>query len=163
MRHGLNRVLEGALVVLFVVLVLDVSWQVISRYALGAPSAFTEEVARFLFLWLAFVGAAYVTGQRGHLAIDLLSGPTQSERARRAVRVAVFASSLSFSAGVLGFGGVSLVVTSATLGQISPVLGLPLWVVYAVVPVAGGLMSFFLVSDFSMSPEPTEPTGRGAA
>lgn len=67
-----NRVMAIFSVLLSAVLVVCVVWQVISRYVLGAPSIVTDELARFLFMWVGLIGAAYATGLKRHLAIDLL-------------------------------------------------------------------------------------------
>ena len=49
-EHKLNRILEVALVILMSLLVLDVLWQVTSRYILSSPSSFTDELAGFLLI-----------------------------------------------------------------------------------------------------------------
>lgn len=67
-----NRVIAIFSVLLSAILVVCVVWQVISRYVLGAPSIVTDELARFLFMWVGLIGAAYATGLKRHLAIDLL-------------------------------------------------------------------------------------------
>lgn len=48
LRTVIDRLLQAGLIISFTVLALCVIWQVISRYALGNPSIFTEEVSRFL-------------------------------------------------------------------------------------------------------------------
>jgi TRAP-type C4-dicarboxylate transport system permease small subunit len=66
--------LLGTLVTVFMgILVLNVLWQVISRFILGHPSSFTDELAGYLLIWVGLLGAAYATGQKQHLAIDLIS------------------------------------------------------------------------------------------
>ncbi len=75
-----DRALEATLVGLFGTLLLAVVWQVVSRYLMGAPSSFTEEVARFSFIALSLLGAAYVAGQQGHLAVGLLSESAELTR-----------------------------------------------------------------------------------
>ena len=69
---AMNKVLSLFCISLSSVLVLSVSWQVFSRYVLNSPSTFTDEVSRFLFIWVGLMGAAYTMGQKRHLAIDLL-------------------------------------------------------------------------------------------
>ena len=71
-QHKLNRVLEVFLVFLVSILVIDVLWQVFSRYLLSSPSSFTDELAGFLLIWVGVLGAAYVAGRQEHLAIDIL-------------------------------------------------------------------------------------------
>jgi len=53
----LDVTLRWALVLLAIVMVITVSWQVFSRYALRAPSSLTEEIARFQLIWLGLLGA----------------------------------------------------------------------------------------------------------
>ena len=71
-REVIEKALEWLLVFLMSVLVLDVLWQVFSRYILSSPSSYTDELAGFLLIWVGLFGAAYVAGKREHLAIDLL-------------------------------------------------------------------------------------------
>ncbi|MDW2244928.1 TRAP transporter small permease, partial [Vibrio sp. 1287] len=69
----INRGLAAFTVSLSTFLVFCVVWQVLSRYVLGKPSTVTDELARYLFMWVALIGAAYTTGLKRHLAIDLLT------------------------------------------------------------------------------------------
>ena len=72
MADRAERVLAWVLVVLMSVMVIDVSWQVASRFVFRAPSSFTEELAGFLLIWIGLLGAAYGFRTRAHLGIDLL-------------------------------------------------------------------------------------------
>lgn len=72
-RKRLDKILGHTLVFIMAVMVVNVLWQVISRYGLGTPSSFTDELARFLMIWIGVLGAAYVAGHNGHVAIDVLA------------------------------------------------------------------------------------------
>jgi len=146
MRRLLDKVLERLLVLLMAVLVLDVLWQVFSRFALRAPSSFTDELARFLFIWIGLLGAAYVTGQRLHLAIDLLAERLSAKSARRLDKIVQLAV-LLFALAVLVVGGGRLVYITFTFNQISPTLQIPLGYVYSVVPLSGLLIAFYAIAD----------------
>ena len=50
-KNKLNRVLEFILIIVLGVMVLNVSWQVFSRYVLANPSSFTDELARYIMIW----------------------------------------------------------------------------------------------------------------
>ena len=71
--HAVDTVLKWFLASLMAAIVLVVSWQVISRFVLNAPSSITEELSRTLLIWIGMVGAAfaYRTGQ--HLGLDILT------------------------------------------------------------------------------------------
>ena len=58
MRKALDIILERILIMLMVLMVFDVVWQVASRYLIGIPSTFTDELAGFLLIWLGLLGAA---------------------------------------------------------------------------------------------------------
>lgn len=62
MRKIIDRSLEYVLMALLSVLVIDVLWQVASRYVLTAPSSMTDELAGYLLIWVGLLGAAYVSG-----------------------------------------------------------------------------------------------------
>lgn len=69
-QHGVE-----ALAGLMFVIILWLSWlQVFRRYALDNPATWTEEVARVLLVWMAFLAAAAATRDESHLAVDLLIG-----------------------------------------------------------------------------------------
>ena len=48
--------------------------QIISRYIFGYTFEWSEELARFLFVWVVFIGSALIIGDKGHMAVTLLSG-----------------------------------------------------------------------------------------
>ena len=66
-KNGIDKVLTWVCVVLFAALVLDVMWQVVTRQILNNPSAWSEELAKYLFIWLGLFGASLVFGERGQI------------------------------------------------------------------------------------------------
>ncbi|HLW08612.1 MAG TPA: TRAP transporter small permease subunit, partial [Marinilabiliaceae bacterium] len=59
-RQRIDKILEFFLVVLMGTLVINVVWQVLSRFVFKNPSSFTDELATFLLIWVGLAGAAYV-------------------------------------------------------------------------------------------------------
>jgi len=143
LARRLQRALETLLVALFVMMVLNVTWQVASRFLFRSPSAWTEEMARFLLIWLGLLGACLAWRRRQHLAIRVLE---RDARPGAPGRLGLVATVL-FGAGVLGLGGGRLVWLTALLGQRSAALGWPLAVVYSVVPLAGAILVLFAATD----------------
>lgn len=144
---SLNRAIEVLLIVIFSLLVLDVLWQVFGRYVLNKSFSFTEEFARFALIWLTILGAAYLNGKREHLAMDywLNKLPPEGRAARRRL-IEIFMA--AFALLVMVIGGGNLVYTTLRLGQVSPAIGVPLGVVYAIVPLSGLLIIFFSIYNF---------------
>ena len=143
-QHTLNRVLEIFLVLLMTVLVLDVLWQVFSRYLLSSPSSFTDELAGFLLIWVGVLGAAYVAGRKEHLAIDILiqrSPPARQRFLLYLIHTLIFLFALS----VMVIGGAYLMYTRFALQVKSAALQLPLGYVYIVLPISGLIIMYYEV------------------
>ncbi len=141
-RERLDKVLEGVLIVLMSLLVIDVLWQVVSRYVLVNPSSFTTELAGYLMIWVGILGAAYVAGKNEHLAIDLLL-QRSTERRRKRLLVSINTLIMLFSLFVMTVGGSWLVYTRFLLDVRSADLQLPLGYVYLVIPVSGLLITYY--------------------
>ena len=80
-RRVVDRALEWLLVTFMSLMVINVLWQVATRFLLRNPSSYTEEIARYLLVWVGILGGAYAVGKRIHLAIDLLPGNIKQRRA----------------------------------------------------------------------------------
>lgn len=109
--------------------------QVLCRYALNAPLPWPEEVARLLLVWLTYLGAVSVTESGLHVAIGVVHEHLPPS-GRRAADLLGELVALGFSAA-LAAGGLALMMSMR--GILLPALQLPLNVLCAAVPVAGGL------------------------
>jgi len=141
-KTSVDKVLEWTLIVLMAANVLNVLWQVFTRFVLKNPSSFTEELARYLLIWVGLLGASYVAGQKMHLAIDVLINRLKG-RARRLDEYLIEVSIFVFALFVMVFGGLRLVIITLTLNQISAVLRIKLGYVYLVLPLSGLLLMFY--------------------
>jgi len=139
-----DRVVGWILVVLMGTAVANVLWQVFTRFVLGNPSSFTDELARYLLIWIGLLGASYAAGRQQHLAIDLLPSKLEG-RARFYVSLLIEACIFLFALSVLVFGGIRLVVLTLSLGQTSAALHVPIGYVYLALPLSGLLIMFYSV------------------
>lgn len=145
-RKKLDNILGNILVFIFSVMVINVLWQVFSRYVLGNPSAFTDELARYLLIWSGLLGAAYVSGRNAHVAIDII--PVRyNKKIQNKINRIVLALITLFCLFALVIGGARLVYLTYVLEQFSPSLGVPLALVYAVLPISGMLIIYYKISD----------------
>ncbi len=143
-KTSVDRVLEWILIVLMAANVLNVLWQVFTRFVLKNPSSFTEELARYLLIWVGLLGASYVAGRKMHLAIDVVVNRLAG-RARRLAEYLIEVSIFVFALLVMVFGGIRLVIITLTLSQISAVLRIKLGYVYLVLPLSGLLIMFYSI------------------
>ncbi|HEX6209691.1 MAG TPA: TRAP transporter small permease [Methylomirabilota bacterium] len=151
-----DRMLSSALVAIMAVMVANVLWQVFTRFVLRAPSSYTEELARFLLIWLSLLGAAYATRLRLHLAIDLFPSRFQGASRRRA-DLFIHACVFLFALLAMVIGGLRLVYLSFALSQISAALRVSLGYVYLVVPVSGLLIMFYVIAAVLEPHDPDDP------
>lgn len=146
-NHRVNKVLERFLIILMAVNVLNVLWQVFTRFILKNPSSFTEELARYLLIWVGLLGASYAAGQKMHLAIDVILKSLEGkvrELAELCIQLFIFL----FSLFVMVIGGFRLVAITLKLNQISAALQIQLGYVYLVLPLSGLLIMFYASLSF---------------
>ena len=140
----LDRSLEVLVTVSMGVLVVDVVWQVFTRYVLRNPSDWTEELATFLMIWVGLLGASVALNRGAHLGIDYFVLKLSAKK-RLCAELFVFFCVAVFSLLVLVIGGINLVRITLQTNQIPPALGakigLKMWHVYLALPISG----FFLV------------------
>jgi len=140
LKNGLDAVLKWASVVLFALLVVIVVWQVFTRQVINSPATWTEEAARYTFVWLGFFAAALVFSERGHIAVDFLVRQFP-ETVQRVIAVLVQLAIIAFAAITLVYGGwrasqgawnQNLTALSGTVGQM-----------YLVMPITGVLIIIY--------------------
>ena len=146
LRSQIDSVLEKALVFIMSLMVVNVLWQVFSRYLLANPSSFTDELARYLMIWVGVLGAAYVAGKGNHVAITYFSEKFSTSNFKR-VKLAINLIIMGFAFLGMLIGGLRLVYITLILEQLSPSLKIPLGLVYAVIPLSGSLIIFYKVLD----------------
>lgn len=157
MRQKIDYILSSLLILLMGVMVLNVLWQVASRYLLNSPSSFTDELAGFLMIWVGLLGAAYATGKGLHLAIDILHESVNLPT-RRKLDIVINFLIILFAISVLLIGGGRLVYLTLYLEQSSANLEVPLGYIYLAIPISGLLISYYALHNI-LSPNTTAYVG----
>jgi TRAP-type C4-dicarboxylate transport system permease small subunit len=120
-------------------------FQAISRFILNAPLAWSEETARYTFVWLIYISAALAVKRQEHIRVEvgliLLKG-----RAKKAAYILTDVIFLVFSYFLMK-DGFLLVQKLTEHGQTSPAVGFSMNMVYAIIPVGYGLMAFRLIQN----------------
>ena len=172
LKKFLDRCLEALVMVVVAVLVIDVLWQVVTRFGSKVapwitshewngrlasfavnltkgiqPSSWTEELATFLLIWVALLGSAVALGRGAHLGIDYFVSKLP-ERTRMRTELFVFACVSLFSLLVMVCGGIHLVTRTLALDQTSPALQLPIGYVYLAVPISGAFLVLYSLLGF---------------
>lgn len=145
-RKSVDKILGNILVFIMGLMVINVLWQVFTRFIVGSPSSFTDELARYLMIWLGILGAAYVSGRNMHVAIDVLPLRYSLDTQKTLKRI-IYAIIIIFSIVAMVIGGSRLVYITYILDQHSPALQIPLSLVYLVIPVSGLLIIYYKITD----------------
>ena len=140
----ITRVLSITLIILMAIMVIDVTWQVFTRFILKDPSGFTEELAGFLLIWIGLLGASYAYNTKAHLGIDVLTTKLSGIK-KQISEILVSVIVFLFALFLLVIGGSRLVDITFTLKQISPSMGIPMGYIYMVLPVTGILFMYYAV------------------
>ncbi len=146
MRKIIDKFTRGTLIFLMGILVINVVWQVFSRYVLNAPSTFTDELARFLLIWVSLLGVAYLSGQNAHISIDVLLHRLQPKSKFR-LQLLIHSIIILFVFFVLVLGGGHLVYITYTFMQLTPTLQIPMAFIYLIGPICGLLVIYYKLSD----------------
>ena len=145
-REKIDSFLAWTLVIIMSLMVINVLWQVFSRFILGDPSSYTEELARYLMIWVGVLGAAYVSGKNKHVAIDYI--PSKFSKTNQCkVKKLVTWILMIFAFFAFIIGGSRLVYITYILEQFSPALQIPLAFVYLVIPISGILIVYYKINE----------------
>ena len=141
-RQILCQLLEFALILAVLVLVLDVLWGVFTRYTMGEQAKWSEELARFLLIWVSLLGGAAAFGEKAHLGVDYFVGLLHP-KSQKMLTVFTLLLILVFAVTIFIYGGVRMVLDN--LGQTTPALLWKMGHVYLALPISGIFIIFFTV------------------
>ncbi len=133
-----ERLEEFLLVPSFVVSVVIVFMQVVMRYILGSALPWSEELARYLFVWQIWVGASYAVKKSRHIRVEFIMN-FLSEKGKLKLEYLVLTIWICFSVLMLCL-SIPLAQWMIRRGQLSPAMQIPMGYVYLCVPVGFSLM-----------------------
>jgi TRAP-type C4-dicarboxylate transport system permease small subunit len=136
----LDENLESTLLVILSVLTVVVIFvQVFMRYVLGSSLVWSEELARYAFIWLIYIGVSYGVKRQAHISVDALSMVLN----RTGKFILEFAANIAFLAFavILTYFGYKVAIE---VTRLSPAMGIPLMWVY-LAPTVGFLLTTFRV------------------
>lgn len=136
LKLAVDRVIAAFSVAVMLALVVCVVWQVFSRYVLNQPSTLTDELARFLMIWVGLLGAAYTVGAQRHLSIDLFA-LALNKRKQLLLSIVINVLILGFAGSVIVTGGLKLIDKTLATSQVSAAMQIPMGYVYIILPLSG--------------------------
>ncbi|MCG9780616.1 TRAP transporter small permease [Photobacterium damselae] len=155
-NNCLRKALEYLLAFFMIVMIIAVVWQVFTRFVLQDPASFTDELSRYLLMWIGILGGAYTYSVKRHLALELLTSKL-GVRGQKILGIIINLVICAFAAVTLVYGGGEMVSSTLRHGQISPGItifgeSLKMGYVYLVVPFSGALIFYYgLVDIYKLS------------
>jgi len=114
-------------------------YQVTMRYVFKLAPFWSEEIVRFLFIWITFIGAAIGIKEHIHIGIDVLVN-IFSKPVQKVINIIVYILISTFGLFLIYFGWPVVVMTN---NQPSPALGIPMSYIYISVPIMGAMIIFY--------------------
>ena len=130
--------------VAMMVMLVTIFAQVITRYGFSYTPEWSEELARYLFVYVVFLGSALIMGESGHLAVEFLPNHYKGTLFGKFLKLLSLVCGYLFVGILLTQGSKMVQVMSF---QTSPGLEIPMSYIYAVIPVSATLMLLYLLRD----------------
>ena len=139
-RKGMNMIVSTICIVLFAVMIVVGTYQIITRFIFNNPSTVSEELLTYTFAWMAIFSSAYVFGKRDHMRMTFVADKLPKEQ-RKILEIVIELLIIAFAVIVLIYGGFTIM--GLTMTQKTASLGVMMGVVYAVVPICGILIAIY--------------------
>ena len=135
----LDENLEKMLCVVFLALMsIIIVLQVFFRYVLNNSLSWSEELARYLIIWMIYIGISYGVKLDKHICVDAVY-TFMPKGIKRGYAIVAYILFLIFAVAIIYY-GILVVGMQITSGQVSPAMGLPMQYVYAA-PVVGMVLT----------------------
>jgi TRAP-type C4-dicarboxylate transport system permease small subunit len=137
----LERLTGFAIMIFLVAMMISLFWQVFSRFVINVPATWTEEAARYCFIYMAFFGAALGVRRSTHFGVAIFSGKLRGKARERYHRFVINVPILIASIALLIFG--TRYALRFGFSRISPTFHFPMAWVFLVIPLAAIPMTLF--------------------
>lgn len=141
-RKGLDKLILFICVVLFMLMTVVGTYQILVRYVFKSPSTISEELISYSFAWMSMFAASYIFGKRDHMRMVFFIEKF-TKNAQKTVAIIIEIVILLFALGVLVGGG--SYITSLSMTQMTPALKISMGYIYLVIPVCGIMTSIYSV------------------
>jgi len=142
---SIDKFIEWLSIILMSFMLLLTFANVVGRYGFRHSIYFSEELARFLFVWVVFLGAAIIIKDKGHVAVTFFAEKLKGRKSGKILEIFIALCGFIFIA-IVFTGGITL-SRSMNLYK-SSALQIPMGYVYYVIPIGAGIMMIHHVKNF---------------
>lgn len=141
-RKGIDLVLSSACAVIFAAMVVIGTYQIITRFVFRRPSTVSEELLTYSFTWMALLASAYVFGKRDHMRMGFAADKL-GKGSQKVLNIISEILIMLLAGSVMIYGGVTIM--DLTMTQSTASLGIPMGVVYTIIPLSGVLIVVYSI------------------
>lgn len=139
-RNCIDKTISAVCCFLFAAMVVIGTYQIVTRYVFNSPSTVSEELLTYSFTWMSLLISAYVFGKRDHMRVAFLADKLKG-KSRTVLEICIEALTVAVALIVFFYGG--LTIMHLTMTQKTASLGVPMGMIYTVVPITGALISIY--------------------
>jgi len=140
LKKRVDHLLGWTCIVFMAAMTILVTYQVVIRYIFNSPSAVSEVLCRYLFIWMVLLGSAYVFGLRDHMNITFVCN-LMPPKIRLVFAVLGEFIITGFAIFVMVYGGG--MGANTAMGQADSATHLPMGIFYCAIPLSGLLILFY--------------------
>lgn len=140
--NAVEKIIRIAAGVLLIVLSANVFIQVLSRQVFRIPTVWTDEIARFSFIWMTMLGAALQVKHKSHYAVSMFIYAIKNQKTLKIIHIVIYILMLCLALTLVWY-GIEYSITG--YGRYSTSIEIRMIWIFSAIPVGGLLMSFFLI------------------
>ena len=141
-RRVIDVILSSACAVIFAAMVVIGTYQIVTRFIFKNPSTVSEELLTYSFTWMALLASAYVFGKRDHMRMGFLADKITGTK-RKVLEIVIEILIMILAGSVMIYGGATIM--NLTMTQKTASLGIPMGIIYTVVPLSGVLIVLYSI------------------
>lgn len=141
-RQVIDVTLSSLCVIIFALMVIIGTYQITTRYFFNKPSTVSEELLTYSFTWMALLASVLVFGKRDHMRMGFLADKLTGTP-RKILEIVIELLVMLLAGSVLVYGGATIM--QLTMTQVTASLGIPMGIVYTVVPLSGVIIVFYSI------------------
>ena len=141
-KRVIDKIMEVMCIAILAIMTILVVYQVITRKIFNSPSAYSEAISQYLFVWMILYGSAYVFGMKEHLDITVFKDKMKG-KTLLVVEILTNICLVLFAGVVLMYGG--YLISGQQMSTTDAALGIPMGVIYSAIPISGVFTLFYAV------------------
>jgi len=142
-----DKIESSALIISLAVMVIVIFVQIVMRYVFNNSLSWSEEFARYLFVWFSWIGVSAGLKDGEHLKVEVLSVALAKRgliKSKEMINILVYIIWLATTL-IVTYYGIQVVVAQADLNVLTPAMRMPVWLGYLSIPACSVVVGIRLI------------------